>query len=119
MTMAIAIIPSMTPALSQDAAADGRRVFMSTCATCHLVTNNGRSTIGPNLHGVVGRRTAALPNFMYSSAMRRANSVWTADRITAFVQAPQHVVPGTRMSFAGLRNPQQASHVVAFLNSLP
>jgi cytochrome c len=113
-----AALLSAAPASAQDSVTLGQRVFRSNCAVCHSVASTGQNTIGPNLYGVVGRPAASAPHFAYSPAMRQSGITWTADQILAFVQAPSHVVHGTRMAFAGLHNPQQAAFVVAYLQSL-
>jgi len=104
-------------ASAQDSA-QGRTVFQANCAVCHQAVSNGHAMIGPNLWGVVGRRAGSVAGFAYSPTMQHANITWTADQLSAFVQAPTHVVPGTRMPFAGLRNPQQAAALSAYLATL-
>lgn len=104
-------------AAAQDVA-QGRTVFQANCAVCHMAVSNGHAMIGPNLWGVVGRRAASVAGFAYSPAMQHANITWTSVQLSAFVQAPAHTVPGTRMPFAGLHNPQQAAALVAYLGSL-
>jgi len=104
-------------AFAQDAA-QGRTVFQANCAVCHMAAGNGHSMIGPNLWGVVGRRAGSVAGFAYSPALQHANMTWTADQLSAFVQAPTRVVPGTRMPFAGLHNPQQAAALAAYLATL-
>lgn len=105
------------PAAAQDAGA-GRAVFAAQCAACHMATSNGHTLVGPNLFGVVGRRAGTVPGFAYSPAMQHSGASWTTARLLAYVQAPQQVVPGTRMPYAGLHNPQQAAALVAYLNTL-
>jgi cytochrome c len=102
---------------AQDVSA-GLAVFRTNCAVCHMAAANGHALIGPNLWGVVGRRAASMQGFNYSPPMQHSGITWTADQLQAFVQAPSHVVPGTRMTFAGLRSPQQASALVAYLATL-
>jgi cytochrome c len=96
----------------------GQSAFRTNCAVCHMAAANGHALIGPNLWGVVGRHAASVQDFNYSQAMRRSGITWTPDELQAFVQAPSHVVPGTRMTFAGLRNPQQAAALVTYLGTL-
>jgi cytochrome c len=74
--------------------------------------------IGPNLYAVVGRRAGSVAGFAYSSAMQRSGITWSTDQLLAFVQNPAHVVPGTRMPFAGLHNQGQAAALVAYLGTL-
>ena len=104
-------------ALAQDAT-QGRTVFQANCAMCHQAVSNGRSMIGPNLFGVVGRRAASIAGFAYSPAMQHSGITWTSAQLLAYVQAPAHTVPGNRMPYAGLHNPQQAAALVAFLATL-
>lgn len=104
-------------AFAQDTT-QGRAAFQANCAVCHQAVSNGRSMIGPNLFGVVGRHAASVAGFVYSPAMQHSGITWTQDQLLAFVQAPAHVVPGTRMPYAGLHNPQQAASLVAYLATL-
>src|ERR1700744_3779215 len=92
---------------SQANAADakhGAQVFQR-CAICHSNTKGAPARIGPNLFGVVGRKAGTFPEFSYSGAMKGAGFVWTPDKIAAYAQHPQVVVPGNRMSFGGLSSP--------------
>ncbi|MBS0383916.1 MAG: c-type cytochrome [Proteobacteria bacterium] len=114
--LALALVaPAMASA--QDAA-QGRAVFQANCAVCHQATSNGRSMIGPNLFGIVGRRAASMAGFAYSAALQHSGITWTNDELLAYVQAPARIVPGNRMPYAGLHNPQQAAALVAYLATL-
>lgn len=97
-------------------AAAGERTF-AQCAVCHAV-EPGRSGIGPSLHGVFGRAAASVEGFNYSPAMRESGLTWTAEALGDYLESPQRTVPGTRMSFAGLRDPQQRADVIAYLETL-
>jgi cytochrome c len=114
-----ALCLSMTPsAFAQDAAA-GQRVF-NQCRACHVIDNNGRNGVGPNLHGVVGRRAASIENFRYSANMRELGEqgvVWTPENLDRYLTNPKDMVPRGSMSFPGLRNEQQRKDVIAYLQS--
>ena len=113
------ILLCVAPAVAlAQGATQGQTVFQANCAVCHQAASNGRSMIGPNLFGVVGRHAGSVAGFAYSPAMQHSGITWTSDQLLAFIQAPAHVVPGTRMPFAGLHNPQQASALVAYLATL-
>ncbi|MFT3728399.1 MAG: c-type cytochrome [Terricaulis sp.] len=99
-------------------ATQGRAVFQANCAVCHMAVSNGHALVGPNLFGVVGRRAGSAPGFNYSPAMQHAGFSWSPAQLLAYVQAPAQTVPGNRMPFAGLHNPQQAAAVVAYLGTL-
>ena len=96
---------------------NGKTVF-ARCAICHTVQKGGPNGLGPDLFGVVGRKAASLPSFMYSGALKSSGITWTPDKIKAWVQGPMRMVPGTKMSFAGLSSAKQADDVVTYLSTL-
>lgn len=114
----IAEAPPQTPAPEEDLAAAGSRAFAANCGACHTASENGAARVGPNLFGVAGRRAASLPGFNYSPALRNSGITWTPEQLRAFIQQPTRLVPGTRMSYAGVRNADQAAAIVAYLESL-
>src|SRR5215472_15229071 len=95
----------------------GRRAF-TVCQTCHTVAKGGPNGLGPNLFGVVGRKAASLPGFYYSVALKSSNITWTNDKLKAWIMGPYKLVPGNRMAFAGISDPNKADDVVAYLDSL-
>jgi cytochrome c len=98
-------------------ALQGRAVFQSNCAICHTVQPN-RSLIGPSLFGVVNRPAGQMPGFHYSDANRRSGLVWNPATLDRYLAAPREVVPGTFMTFPGLKDPSQRAEVIAFLETL-
>lgn len=98
-------------------ATHGASVFMR-CAICHSNTKGAGAKIGPNLFGVVGRKAGTTPEFSYSAAMKSAGFIWTTDKITAYAEHPQVVVPGNRMAFGGISSPKDAADVAAYLATL-
>ena len=101
---------------SGDAAA-GLRVF-NQCRACHTVDQGGRNGVGPNLHGLFGRRAGALEGFRFSAPMRafgEAGNVWDFATLLRYLENPRESVPGTSMAFAGLRQEQQRHDVIAYL----
>lgn len=113
---AAAIGVAGTAAMAAPPAGDagrGRTVF-ARCAACHDL-NTGANRLGPSMKGVVGRKAAAAPGFAYSPAMKGKNLTWNPATLDAFLTAPMKYVPGTRMAFAGLPNPQDRADVVAYL----
>ncbi len=101
-----------TPAAAADLA-HGALVF-KTCAACH---NDRPGALGPDLKGVVGRPAASAPGFRYSAPMARSGVVWTEDALRSFLKAPQSLVKGNRMPFAGLDRPEDVDDVIAYLKS--
>jgi cytochrome c len=88
------------------------------CGVCHKVAAGEKPTIGPNLFGVGGRKAGSAPGFSYSPAMSKAKFNWTRPQLIAFITSPQQVVPGTKMAFAGQKNPQTAAAIADYLLSL-
>ncbi len=88
------------------------------CMSCHDLTAGGPDRIGPNLWGVIGRDIAARSGFAYSSAMTAQQGTWTYDRINAYLESPARAVPGNKMSFAGLRRPEDRAAVIRYLATL-
>jgi cytochrome c len=108
-----ALVAAATPTLAADVRR-GHEVFQ-VCAACH---SDRPDAMGPNLNGVVGRKTAALEDFRYSNPMKRANFVWDEANLRAYISDPQLKVPGNRMPFAGLHDPKDVDDVVAYLKTL-
>ena len=103
-------------ATAQDAAA-GQRVF-NQCRACHTVEQGGRNGVGPNLHGIIGRKAGAIEGFRYSAAMKskaEGGLVWDEATLRAYIADPKAVVPGGSMSYVGLRNEQQVNDLIAYL----
>ena len=88
------------------------------CEQCHDLSKGGPDKIGPNLWGVVGRARASRASFSYSSAMLADHSVWDFDKLFRYLKSPQSVVPGTKMTFAGLRGASDRIDLIAYLRTL-
>ena len=88
------------------------------CTSCHDFTSGGADRLGPNLFGVVGRDIAARTGFAYSSAMTAEQGAWTYDRLFAYLASPARSVPGTKMSFSGMRRPEDRAAVIKYLATL-
>ena len=95
----------------------GKAVFQTNCAICHTIQPN-RSLIGPSLYGVVNRPAGQMAGFHYSEANKRSGLVWDPATLDRYLAAPRQVVPGTLMTFPGLKDPLQRAEVIAFLETL-
>lgn len=99
--------------------AAGEAAF-ARCQACHTINAGGANGIGPNLNGVVGRAVASHAGFAYSEAMtghRAVEPAWTLDALDQFITAPARHVPGTKMSFAGLRDTPTRVNLIAWMRS--
>lgn len=112
MAAAAAVAAAPTPA---DIEA-GKRIY-AQCAACHKIDTTSTAGIGPNLNKVIGRRAGTVPGFRYSPAMIASNRVWTERTLDAYLAAPAANMPGNRMPYAGLRNPDDRRKVIAYIKS--
>jgi cytochrome c len=88
------------------------------CAPCHSV-EAGVNRLGPNLHGIVGRRWGSVEGFAYSPALRAADRRWDAASLDGYLADPKGFAPGTRMIFAGLKDAKDRQELIAYLATLP
>ncbi len=119
MMAVLAALPGTALAQAGDAAA-GQRVF-NQCRACHTTNEGGRSGVGPNLWGIVGRKAGSIEGFRYSANMRElaeGGLEWNEDRLRAYVRNPKEVVPRGTMTFAGIRNDTQVNDLMAYLATL-
>lgn len=109
-------IPDWGTVLPKADAAAGQQTAQ-VCAQCHDWSKGGPDKIGPNLWGVVGRPRASHGSFSYSSAMSASHDPWTFDKLFVYLKSPASMVPGTKMTFAGLRSAQQRINLLAYLRT--
>lgn len=105
------------PAAAGDLLAKGKAAF-AACSSCHVAAPGAASGIGPNLHGVVGRKAGTLAGFAYSEAMAKSGITWTEAELNAFLANPQGKVPGTAMAAGQVADAERRAAVVAYLASL-
>ncbi|MEX0284512.1 MAG: cytochrome c family protein [Paracoccaceae bacterium] len=103
-------------AYAQGDTSKGARVFKK-CATCHS-TSTGQNKQGPHLKGIWGRPAGKVRRYNYSSAMRKAGLVWEDATLRAFLTDPGGTVPGTKMSFSGIKNQDDLTNLLAYLRGL-
>ncbi len=105
-------------AWAQDLTGDaehGATVFKK-CQVCHRVGPNAKNAVGPELNGILGEAAGVVPGYSFSDALKNSGITWDKANLQEWVQGPKDLVPGTKMTFAGLTNPQDAADVVAYLS---
>jgi cytochrome c len=108
------LLADLPPAYRSADLANGKLHF-SLCRACHTLIAGAPDTVGPNLHGVFGRRAGSKGDYSYSDALKAAGFTWDAARLDRWLQAPQSYLPGTKMSFVGIKDAKDRSDLIAYL----
>ena len=96
-------------------AAAGEAAYVQ-CKVCHAL-EEGKVGLGPSLHKVIGRPAGSVAGYSYSTAMKSSGLTWTEDNLFAYIEKPQALVPGTKMSFVGYPDPQKRADLIAWLKA--
>ncbi len=108
-----------TSALADDPLAAGKKVF-GKCKACHMIGEDAKNKVGPNLNNLIGRTAGSLPDFEYSDAMKSAGAsgvIWSEETLSHYLAKPRDFVPDNKMAFSGLRKEQQIKDIIAYLAS--
>lgn len=117
--LAAALAGLAAPALAAGDPVHGETVFKK-CMACHAVGENAKNKIGPVLNDVIGRTAGTLEGYKYSQAMIDAGAagmVWDEPTLTSFLTKPKALIKGTKMAFAGIKEPQDIADVIAYLET--
>ena len=109
--------PPIATLLASADPAKGADVFKK-CAACHTINQGGASGVGPNLYATVGEAIAqGKGGYDFSGALKGVGGAWDFDKLNAWLKSPRKFADGTKMTFAGLSNPQDRANVIAYLNA--
>lgn len=104
-------------ALEAGDAAAGAKVF-AKCKACHSAVAAEGNKVGPNLHGVIGRKAGTAEGFNYSDGMKAAGEsgvVWNEATLDKYLHDPKAFVPKNKMAFVGLKKDSDVANVIAYL----
>ncbi|HSZ68209.1 MAG TPA: cytochrome c family protein [Xanthobacteraceae bacterium] len=110
---AMSIAATATIAAAQDVAA-GQHSF-NKCLPCHAIGPDAENKIGPQLNGLDGRHSGTAPNYSYSDANKNSGIVWGEATFKEYIKDPAAKVPGTKMTFLGIKNEQEINDLWAYV----
>src|SRR5262245_52934387 len=115
--LAAALPLGAAPAIAQDKGDPdaGQLLFNNACRTCHTL-REGDNRLGPNLHGIVGRKAGELTNYGYSGSMKNSGLVWDKATLDRFIADPDRVVPGHNMKpYGGMASAEDRATIIGYL----
>lgn len=107
--------------LLASASAERGAAAVRKCQSCHNFAEGEPNKQGPNLYKIVGASEAHLDNFAYSDALlgnKAEGKTWTYENLNSFLTSPKAYAPGTKMTFAGVRSPEERADILAYLQTL-
>jgi cytochrome c len=102
-------------ALAQDAAA-GKTSF-NKCLPCHSIGEGAKNKVGPELNGLDGRKSGTAPDYNYSDANKNSGITWGEAVFKEYIKDPKGKIPGTKMTFAGIKNETEINNLWAYISS--
>jgi cytochrome c len=88
------------------------------CSACHTIEQGGANGIGPNLWANMGAPIAHVAGYAYSDALRGHGGNWTWEAMSEWLRSPRAFAPGTKMSFAGMADPQDRADLMLYMNNM-
>lgn len=106
------------PAPQKTVTSPVRPASFGQCAVCHSDKQGQKSGFGPNLFGIAGTKAGAVPGYAFSAAMTSSGVLWNRENLDAFLLSPQSRIPGTKMSFSGVKDAEKRKEIVDYILGL-
>jgi len=110
----VALAATALDAAKAGDAANGEKVF-APCRSCHQIGETAKNSVGPVLNGVIGRKAASYPGYNYSDADKSADLTWDEATFREYIKDPKAKIPGTKMTYAGVKDDAKIDDLIAFL----
>lgn len=94
--------------------ANGKKVF-AVCKSCHTLVPGGANMTGPNLYGMFGRKPGTAEGYKYSDVVKAATFTWDAEHLDQWLTSPKTFMPGTKMTFMGVKDAKDRVDLIAYL----
>lgn len=96
----------------------GKKLFSARAAQCHTGNKGGANGVGPNLWGIVGRKSGTVEGYSYTAANKDSGVTWDEETLFKYLENPKKFIPGTKMSFAGMKSEKERRDLIAYLVTL-
>lgn len=111
------IVETVKGLLAKANASEGEKVA-AKCKSCHDFSKDNKNRVGPGLYGIVGRGKGAHSGYSYSSTLQGLGGNWDVESLIRFTHKPSEFAKGTKMTFAGISNPDDLADLIAYLETL-